>query len=132
MPFFVLTRERPHNRHNHPHCHNPCILLVVTVSNYRRKIRVVDFFCGCGGTSSGFRNAGMSIALGLDKDHRTRRTRFAMPNWLLQKGRERRSRPFAAKSCRSGTPRLTTSIRAIHPHRPVAGGHLACRQARGA
>lgn len=31
-------------------------------------ISVADFFCGCGGTSAGFRAAGMNIALGLDND----------------------------------------------------------------
>lgn len=31
-------------------------------------VRVVDFFCGCGGTSKGLENAGMEIALGLDND----------------------------------------------------------------
>lgn len=29
-------------------------------------MRVVDFFCGCGGASEGFRQAGFEIALGLD------------------------------------------------------------------
>lgn len=33
-----------------------------------RRIRVVDFFCGCGGTSAGFRSAGMKIAAGIDND----------------------------------------------------------------
>ncbi len=32
------------------------------------RIRVADFFCGCGGTSSGLRAAGMEIAVGLDFD----------------------------------------------------------------
>lgn len=32
------------------------------------KISVVDFFSGCGGTSLGFRNAGMSIVAGIDND----------------------------------------------------------------
>lgn len=31
-------------------------------------IRVADFFCGCGGTSVGLREAGMQIKLGLDND----------------------------------------------------------------
>jgi DNA (cytosine-5)-methyltransferase 1 len=30
------------------------------------RIRVADFFCGCGGTSAGLRAAGMDIVLGLD------------------------------------------------------------------
>src|SRR4051812_20556152 len=29
-------------------------------------IRVADFFCGCGGTSAGFQDSGMSIAVGID------------------------------------------------------------------
>ena len=33
-----------------------------------KKIKVVDFFSGCGGTSSGFQAAGMEIILGLDFD----------------------------------------------------------------
>jgi DNA (cytosine-5)-methyltransferase 1 len=32
------------------------------------RIRVADFFCGCGGTSAGLRAAGMRIAFGLDND----------------------------------------------------------------
>ncbi len=31
-------------------------------------IRVADFFCGCGGTSAGLREAGMEICLGVDVD----------------------------------------------------------------
>src|SRR6266536_3612324 len=31
-------------------------------------IKVFDFFCGCGGTSQGFRRAGMEIAVGIDRD----------------------------------------------------------------
>lgn len=31
-------------------------------------VRVVDFFSGCGGTSLGFRDAGLEVALGLDHD----------------------------------------------------------------
>lgn len=31
-------------------------------------IKVADFFCGCGGTSQGFQDAGLNIALGLDND----------------------------------------------------------------
>ena len=30
--------------------------------------KVIDFFCGCGGTSSGLRAAGMSIVAGIDID----------------------------------------------------------------
>src|SRR4051794_16148981 len=33
-----------------------------------RRIRVADFFCGCGGTSAGFRSAGMRITAGIDND----------------------------------------------------------------
>jgi len=35
---------------------------------------VVDFFCGCGGTSAGLRAAGLDIALGLDMDPKASRT----------------------------------------------------------
>jgi DNA (cytosine-5)-methyltransferase 1 len=31
-------------------------------------IKVVDFFCGCGGTSKGLQQAGLEIALGIDSD----------------------------------------------------------------
>ena len=31
-------------------------------------IRAVDFFCGCGGTSAGFKAAGIQVACGLDND----------------------------------------------------------------
>ena len=32
------------------------------------QLSVVDFFCGCGGTSAGLRDAGMKIIAGLDID----------------------------------------------------------------
>jgi C-5 cytosine-specific DNA methylase len=31
-------------------------------------IKVFDFFCGCGGTSAGFRRAGLDIPVGVDRD----------------------------------------------------------------
>ena len=31
-------------------------------------ISVIDFFCGCGGTSAGLKNAGMNIVAGIDCD----------------------------------------------------------------
>lgn len=31
-------------------------------------MRVIDFFCGCGGASEGFRQAGLEVVLGLDND----------------------------------------------------------------
>ena len=42
--------------------------------DYRKPIRVFDFFSGCGGTSAGLRSAGMEIALGLDNDPDAGRT----------------------------------------------------------
>ncbi|EPR3725177.1 DNA cytosine methyltransferase, partial [Escherichia coli] len=33
-----------------------------------KKIKVFDFFSGCGGTSQGFHQAGMDIVFGLDFD----------------------------------------------------------------
>ena len=36
--------------------------------DFRKPIKVFDFFSGCGGTSSGLRAAGMEIVLGLDND----------------------------------------------------------------
>ena len=40
----------------------------------RKPVKVFDLFCGCGGTSSGLRAAGMEIALGLDNDPDAGRT----------------------------------------------------------
>ncbi len=37
-------------------------------------IHVHDFFCGCGGTSAGFRSAGLEIRLGIDIDPDAQRT----------------------------------------------------------
>ncbi len=34
------------------------------------QLRVVDFFCGCGGASEGLREAGLSITLGIDFDEK--------------------------------------------------------------
>lgn len=39
-----------------------------------KKIVVFDFFCGCGGTSRGFQNAGIDIAFALDIDPDARNT----------------------------------------------------------
>lgn len=39
-----------------------------------RRIAVVDFFSGCGGTSAGLRAAGMDVALGIDIDQESERT----------------------------------------------------------
>ncbi len=38
------------------------------------KFNVIDFFCGCGGTSAGLRAAGMNIAAGIDFDARAVQT----------------------------------------------------------
>jgi DNA (cytosine-5)-methyltransferase 1 len=40
----------------------------MTTSDNNKKISVFDFFCGCGGTSSGFQKAGMDIVFALDID----------------------------------------------------------------
>ena len=37
-------------------------------------INVVDFFCGCGGTSAGLKKAGMNILAGIDIDARAIQT----------------------------------------------------------
>lgn len=34
----------------------------------QKPVKVFDFFCGCGGASSGFQSAGMDIVFGLDND----------------------------------------------------------------
>jgi|KBSSwiStaDraftv2_1062776.scaffolds.fasta_scaffold573323_2 DNA (cytosine-5)-methyltransferase 1 len=39
-----------------------------------KPIRVIDFFCGCGGTSAGFRSAGLEICLGIDIDTDSQQT----------------------------------------------------------
>ena len=39
-----------------------------------KKIRVVDFFCGCGGTSAGLRASGMTILAGIDCDSEAGKT----------------------------------------------------------
>jgi len=38
------------------------------------RVKVFDFFCGCGGASCGFRNSGMDIVFGLDCDFDSQRT----------------------------------------------------------
>ncbi|MFC1684998.1 DNA cytosine methyltransferase [Pseudomonadota bacterium] len=43
-------------------------------SDKQKKIAVFDFFCGCGGTSRGFQNAGLDIAFALDIDLDAKRT----------------------------------------------------------
>lgn len=39
-----------------------------------KKIAAFDFFCGCGGTSRGFQNAGIDIAFALDIDQDVKNT----------------------------------------------------------
>lgn len=34
----------------------------------KMNINVIDFFCGCGGTSAGLRKAGMNVIAGIDID----------------------------------------------------------------
>ncbi|NOY00431.1 MAG: DNA cytosine methyltransferase [Verrucomicrobia bacterium] len=46
----------------------------MTKSDKDRNISAFDFFCGCGGTSSGFQSAGIDIAFALDIDPDAKRT----------------------------------------------------------
>ena len=49
--------------------------------DFSRPVRVFDFFCGCGGSSTGLKAAGMEIAFGLDNDSDAERTfRANFPN----------------------------------------------------
>lgn len=52
----------------------------------RRRVKVFDFFAGCGGTSAGLRSAGMDIVLGIDNDKdaaATYETNFTEASFLL-------------------------------------------------
>jgi len=40
----------------------------------KKDVAVFDFFCGCGGASRGFQNAGLNIAFALDIDHDAKNT----------------------------------------------------------
>jgi DNA (cytosine-5)-methyltransferase 1 len=66
------------------------------------KIKVFDFFAGCGGTSCGFEQAGMEIILGLDFDSDsadTFRANFPRANFMREDIRELSTeslRPFIA------------------------------------
>ena len=51
------SRERPRSQTSGHHRHEP-----------QEKIKVFDFFSGCGGTSQGLREAGLDIVMGLDID----------------------------------------------------------------
>lgn len=42
--------------------------------DFNKPVKVLDFFCGCGGTSAGLKAAGMEVALGLDNDCDSART----------------------------------------------------------
>ena len=42
--------------------------------DFSKSLKVFDFFCGCGGSSSGLRASGMEIAFGLDNDPDAERT----------------------------------------------------------
>lgn len=46
----------------------------MTNNDKHKKIAVFDFFCGCGGTSRGFQNAGMDIVFAMDIDPDVERT----------------------------------------------------------
>ena len=42
--------------------------------DFNKPVKVLDFSCGCGGTSAGLKAAGMEVALGLDNDRDSART----------------------------------------------------------
>ena len=42
--------------------------------DFSKPLKVFDFFCGCGGSSSGLQASGMEIAFGLDNDLDAERT----------------------------------------------------------
>lgn len=42
--------------------------MILDAEGKMKKIKVFDFFSGCGGTSQGFHQAGMDIVFGLDFD----------------------------------------------------------------
>ena len=44
------------------------------INDKKSRVAVYDFFCGCGGTSSGFKKAGMDIAFALDIDRDAKST----------------------------------------------------------
>ena len=62
-------------------------------------IEVVDFFCGCGGTSAGLRDAGMKILAGIDNDADAGRTfteNFPDAKFFLKDIRRLRHRDLAS------------------------------------
>lgn len=83
------------------------------------KLRVVDFFCGCGGTSLGLRQAGMSIAAGIDWDEDAGRTfQSIFPRAKFLKKDIRKLRPAdleeVVESCR-GSPLLFSCCAPCQP-----------------
>jgi DNA (cytosine-5)-methyltransferase 1 len=49
-------------------------MAIMTKSEKHKTIAAFDFFCGCGGTSRGFQNAGIDIAFALDIDPDAKKT----------------------------------------------------------
>ncbi len=76
------------------------------------KIRVADFFCGCGGTSAGLRAAGMKIVLGVDIDPEAEVTflaNFPQADFFCVDARRLRPRELESKLARHRTYPLLLS-----------------------
>lgn len=63
-------------------------------------LKVIDFFCGCGGASKGFENAGFEIALGIDFEKHAAdsyQSNFKSAEFINRDIRKVRARDVAAK-----------------------------------
>ena len=85
---------------------------------------VIDFFCGCGGTSAGLRAAGMSILAGIDLDHEaaeTYRTNFPEAEFIERDIRKIDSSELSGLVVRTPGSRLLFS--ACAPCQAYTGFH---------
>lgn len=84
-----------------------------------RKIVVFDFFCGCGGTSEGFREAGMDVVWALDVDPSAARTfRENFPQATFHEGDVNKLRPLELKREMAKHPDCLTLFCGCAPCQP--------------
>ena len=84
-----------------------------------RKIIVFDFFCGCGGTSEGFREAGMDVVWALDVDPSAAQTfRANFPQATLHEGDVNELRPQELKREMAKHPDCLTLFCGCAPCQP--------------
>lgn len=88
--------------------------------------RVADFFCGCGGTSAGLRDAGMEIVVGLDNDAdaaQTYRRNFPEATFIEKDLRDVAVEEVAEAVGDSAAPLVVSACAPCQPYSGFRSGH---------